>query len=162
VEGAKLSVGDLHFCEGDGEPTTAIEMSGIVTLRVNLIRDGVSDLHLKAPMYMSSPSEPLYGEKLVFTGLSTRHDGSQTDRGGVEAYRNAAFSVIEYLCQFGYTREQVYILLAVAPIETRVVATANKPNFIISIGVPLAIFDFDIRPPALVERLRSKEIQSGS
>jgi len=137
-------------------------MSGIVTLRVNLIRGGVSDIHLKAPMYISSPSEPLYGEKLVFTGLSTRHDGSQTDCGGIESYRNAAFSVIDYLCQFGYTREQVYILLAVAPIETRVVATANKPNFIISIGVPLAIFDFDIRPAALVERLRGKEFQNSS
>lgn len=153
VEGAKLSVGDLHFSEADGEPTTAIEMSGIVTLRVNLIRGGVTDLHLKAPMYMSSPSEPLYREKLVFTGLSTRHDGSQTDCGGIEAYRNAAFSVIDYLCQFGYTREQVYILLSVAPIETRVVATANRPNFVVSIGVPLAIFDIDIRPAALARRL---------
>jgi len=137
-------------------------MSGIVTLRVNLIPGGVSDLHLKAPMYMSSLSEPLYREKLVFTGLSTRHDGSQADCGGMEAYRNAAFSVIDYLTKFGYTREQVYILLSVAPIETRVVATANKPNFIISIGVPLAIFDFDIRPAALVERLRNKEFQNNS
>lgn len=131
-------------------------MSGIVTLRVNLIAGGVSDLRLKAPMYTSSPSEPLYGEKLVFTGLSTRHDGSQTDVGGIESYRNAAFSVIDYLCQFGYTREQVYIILSVAPIETRVVATANKPNFIVSIGVPLGIFDFDIRPAALAERLQNK------
>jgi formamidase len=123
-------------------------MSGIVTLRVNLIRNGISALHLKAPVYLSSPSEPLYGEKLVFTGLSTRHDGSQTDCGGIEAYRNAAFSVIDYLGQFGFTREQVYVLLAVAPVETRVVATANKPNLIVSIGVPLGIFDMDIRPSA--------------
>jgi len=103
-------------------------------------------------MYLSSPSEPLYGEKLVFTGLSTRHDGSQTDCGGIEAYRNAAFSVIDYLMQFGFTREQVYVLLAVAPVESRVVATANKPNLIVSIGVPLGIFDMDIRPSALVGR----------
>jgi len=127
-------------------------MAGIVTLRVNLIRGGVPTLHLRAPMYLSSPSEPLYGEKLVFTGLSTRHDGSQTDCGGLEAYRNAAFSVIDYLVQFGFTREQVYVLLAVAPVETRVVATANKPNLIVSIGVPLGIFDMDIRPSALVGR----------
>jgi formamidase len=109
----------------------------------------MAHLHLRAPMYMSSPSEPLYRERLVFTGLSTRHDGSQTDCGGLEAYRNAAFSVIDYLSRFGFSREQVYILLSVAPIETRVVATANKPNFVVSIGVPLAIFDFDIRPSAL-------------
>ena len=103
-------------------------------------------------MYLSSPSEPLYGEKLVFTGLSTRLDGSQTDCGGTEAYRNAAFSVIDYLVQFGYTREQVYVLLAVAPVKTRVVATANKPNLIVSIGVPLGIFHMDIRPSGLVGR----------
>lgn len=28
VPGAKLSVGDLHFSEADGEPTAAIEMAG--------------------------------------------------------------------------------------------------------------------------------------
>lgn len=134
-------------------------MSGIVTLKVNLLRNGMSDLHLRAPMYSSSASEILYREKLVFTGLSTRHDGSQTDGGGMEAYRNAAFSVIDYLGQFGYSREQAYILLSVAPIETRVVATANRPNFVVSIGVPLAIFDFDIRPSALQERLRSGTVR---
>lgn len=105
-------------------------------------------------MYTSSPSDYLYREKLVFTGLSTRLDGTQTDSGGLEAYRNAAFSVIDYLGQFGFSREQVYILLSVAPIETRVVATANRPNLIISIGIPLAIFDFDIRPSAMKARLR--------
>lgn len=131
-------------------------MSGIVTLKVNLIPRGISDLHLRAPMYTTSASEVLYREKLVFTGLSTRLDGTQTNSGGMEAYRNAAFSVIDYLGRFGYTREQAYILLAVAPIETRVVATANRPNFIISIGVPLTIFDFDIRPAALQARLHDR------
>lgn len=32
VPGAKLSVGDLHFSEADGEPTAAIEMSGKLAL----------------------------------------------------------------------------------------------------------------------------------
>lgn len=147
VEGAKLSVGDLHFSEADGEPTTAIEMAGIITLRVNLLKNGIlPSFPLKCPMYLSSLSEPRYGQKLVFTGLSTKLDGSQTDRGGLEAYRNAAFSAMDYLMRFGYTREQVYVLLSVAPIETRVVATANRPNMMISIGIPLEIFDFDILP----------------
>ena len=39
-EGAGLSVGDLHFSQGDGEITFcgAIEMAGWIHLRVNLIK----------------------------------------------------------------------------------------------------------------------------
>jgi formamidase len=149
VPGAKLSVGDLHFSEGDGEPTTAIEMSGIVTLRVTLLPQGVSRLCLRSPMYITSPSEPLYPRRLVFTGLSTLPDGTQTDSGGLEAYRNAALGAIDYLVKFGFTREQAYILMSVAPVETKVVATANRPNFVVSLGLPLDIFHFDISPGGL-------------
>jgi len=143
-------VGDLHFSEGDGEPTTAIEMSGIVTLRVNLIRGGVQTLSMRAPMYQTSPSEPTYPRRLVFTGLSTLDHGRiQTDCGGMAAYRNAALSAIDYLEKLGFSREQAYVLLSVAPVETKVVATANRPNFVISMGLPLDIFDFDITPKGL-------------
>lgn len=38
------------------------------------------------------------------------------------------------------------MLLAVAPVETRMVATANKPNMTVSLGLPLGIFSIDIRP----------------
>ncbi|RSH90503.1 hypothetical protein EHS25_001108 [Saitozyma podzolica] len=158
VPGAKLSVGDLHFCEADGEPTTAIEMAGIATLRVNLIPGGISSLSLRTPMYQTSPADLRYNDQLVFTGLSVDLDGTQTESGGLVAYRNAAFSAIDYLMEFGYTREQAYILLSVAPVETKVVATANRPNFVISLGIPLAIFDFDIRPSALCGGRRRREI----
>lgn len=150
MPGAKLSVGDLHFSEGDGEPTTAIEMSGIVTLRVNLIRGGVQALSMRAPMYQTSPSEPTYPRRLVFTGLSTLDRGrTQTDCGGISAYRNAALSAVDYLEKLGFSREQAYVLLSVAPVETKVVATANRPNLVISLGLPLDIFDFDITPRGL-------------
>lgn len=155
VEGAKLSVGDLHFCQGDGEPTTAIEMPGILTLRVRVVKNGMDILGLKSPMYQTSPSEPLYPNRLVFTGLSNTSDGGQTDRDGLTAYRNAAFSAIKYLQNLGYSFEQAYILLAAAPIETKVVATANQPNFVVSLGLPVDIFDFDILPRSLgMERPR--------
>lgn len=43
VKGGGLSVGDLHFSQGDGEITFcgAIEMAGWIHLRVNLVKDGV-------------------------------------------------------------------------------------------------------------------------
>jgi pyruvate/2-oxoacid:ferredoxin oxidoreductase beta subunit len=43
VEGAKLSMGDLHFSQGDGEITFcgAIEMAGYIDLGVELIKGGI-------------------------------------------------------------------------------------------------------------------------
>ncbi|WWC59393.1 uncharacterized protein I303_101948 [Kwoniella dejecticola CBS 10117] len=146
IPGASLSVGDLHFCQSDGEPTTAIEMAGIATLRVNVIPQGVRQLCMRSPMFRTSPTEPIYRDKICFTGLSVDRNGKQTDQHGLLAYRNAAFQAIEYLESFGYTREQAYILLSAAPIESRVIATANRPNFVISLGIPTEIFEFDISP----------------
>jgi formamidase len=151
VPGANLSVGDLHFCEADGEPTTAIEMPGVVTLRVNLIRGGIRALGIHTPMYETSPSEVLYRNRLVFTGLSVTPEGEQTDRDGMVSYRNAAFSAMQYLGKMGYSREQAHVLMSAAPIEVKVVATANQPNYVVSVGLPVDIFEFDIRPRALGE-----------
>ena len=149
VPGANLSVGDLHFCQADAEPTTAIEMSGIITLKVNLMPGGVDLLGLSAPIYRTSPSEPLYPRRLVFTGLSVLPDGAQTDGDGMTAYRNAAFTAMRYLQKLGFSREQAYVLLSVAPIETKVIASANRPNMTVSLGLPIDIFDFDILPAAI-------------
>ena len=55
---------------------------------------------------------------------------------------------MDYLKKFGYTEEQAYMLLACAPVESRVLTTANKPNMNVSLGLPLDIFDFDIRFPS--------------
>ena len=43
VDGANLSVGDLHFSQGDGEITFcgAIEMGGFIDLRVDVIQGGM-------------------------------------------------------------------------------------------------------------------------
>jgi formamidase len=169
-------VGDLHFSEGDGEPTTAIEMSGIVTLRVSIMPRHNPFLpvrlasptpatstksttlsipsFLPAPVYTTSPSEPQYLRRLVFIGLSTRPNGSQVDNGGQESYQNAAWQAIDYLTRWGWTREQAYIILSCAPIETKVVATANHPNFVVSLGLPLDAFKFDISPKAWKGRVQ--------
>lgn len=67
---------------------------------------------------------------------------------GILSYRNAAWDAMDYLKKFGYTEEQAYMLLACAPVESRVLTTANKPNMGVSVGLPLDIFDFDIGFPA--------------
>ena len=136
-------------------------MSGIITLRVKVIPSGVSRLGLKAPMYQTSPSELRYPRQIVFTGLSTSPATGEQTRSGMVAYRNAAFSAIAYLQNFGYTREQAYIILSVAPIETKVVATANTPNFVISLGLPIDIFEMDIRPSVLGAFMTSNGATNG-
>jgi len=35
VQDANLSVGDVHFSQGDGEPNCVVEMAGIATLKVH-------------------------------------------------------------------------------------------------------------------------------
>lgn len=74
------------------------------------------------------------------------------------AYQNAAWSAMNYLEKFGYTREQAYLLLSTAPIESRVVATANRPNMVVSIGLPIDIFEFNIDPSANTEGIVKREI----
>jgi formamidase len=70
VEGAKLSVGDLHFSQGDGEISFcgAIEIGGWIEFGVNLIKDGVAQYGMSSPIFTSSPIEPHYSEYLAFTG----------------------------------------------------------------------------------------------
>lgn len=52
VEGAGLSLGDLHFSQGDGELSFcgAIEMAGITTLKVDIIKGGVEKFAMTMPV----------------------------------------------------------------------------------------------------------------
>ncbi|KIW74143.1 hypothetical protein Z517_12553 [Fonsecaea pedrosoi CBS 271.37] len=146
VEGANLSVGDLHFSLGDGEPTCAIEMAGIATLRCSIVHDGIQKLGLKSPIVISSPAEPLYRKQVVFHGLSVDKDGVQHRSDLTTSYIQAASHAMGYLEKFGFSHEQAYMLLATAPIESRILATANIPTANVSLGVPVDMFNFDIMP----------------
>ena len=60
VDGAGLSVGDLHFSQGDGEITFcgAIEMAGWVHMKVTLIKGGMAKYGIKNPIFKPSPITP--------------------------------------------------------------------------------------------------------
>lgn len=57
VEGANISIGDLHFSQGDGELSFcgAIEMAGNVTLRCSVVKGGVEKMALKQPIFLVRP-----------------------------------------------------------------------------------------------------------
>ncbi|KIM85100.1 hypothetical protein PILCRDRAFT_817953 [Piloderma croceum F 1598] len=140
VKGANLSVGDLSFCG-------AIEMAGIITFSTSIIKGGVEKFALKQPIFLPSPIDPLYSAKLVFEGISVDYhgDGKQYNMDATVAYKQAALNAIAYL-QKVFSREQAYLLLSAAPIESHVGAVVDSPNACVTLALPLGIFEHDILP----------------
>ncbi|KAK3710935.1 hypothetical protein LTR37_009956 [Vermiconidia calcicola] len=156
VKGAKFSVGDLHFSQGDGEISFcgAIEMAGVITINFSVIKNGMKDLGLKSPIYIPGPVEPQFGpgRYIFFEGFSVDEDGKQYHLDATVAYRQTCFRVIEYLRRYGYNDYQIYLLLSCAPVQGHLAGIVDIPNACTTMGVPMDIFDFDISPGAKVEK----------
>jgi len=152
VDGAKLSGGDLHFSQGDGEITFcgAIEMGGFIDFHIDLIKGGMETYGVTTnPIFMPGNVEPRYSEFLTFIGISVDHrDDTNLYLDATQAYRNACLNAVEYLKKFGYSGEQAYLLLGSAPIEGRISGVVDIPNACASLYLPTAIFDFDVKPSA--------------
>ncbi|MFI9509352.1 formamidase [Nocardia sp. NPDC052566] len=151
VDGANLSVGDLHFSQGDGEITFcgAIEMGGFIDLRVDLIKNGM-ELYGVAEnaIFMPGNEGPNYTEYLAFSGTSVTLGGEQRYLDSQLAFERACLHAIDYLTKFGYSPEQAYLLLGAAPIEGRFSGVVDIPNSCATVYIPTAIFDFPIAPSA--------------
>jgi formamidase len=147
VPGALLSVGDLHFAEGDGEATwNAIEMDGVTWLRAGLIKGGATKYNVRTPMFQPGPVEPQFGNRyLTFTGFNFR-GSQQAFNDCTMAAREAMLQAIDHLTHFGYSGEQAYTLLSVAPIELRISGITDVPNACVTLYLPLDIFDQGILP----------------
>ncbi|KAF6759768.1 Acetamidase Formamidase [Ephemerocybe angulata] len=145
IEGANLSVGDLHFSQGDGEMSFcgAIEMAGVITFKTSIIKGGVEKFALKQPIFVPSPIDPVYSQKLVFEGIGVdlHGDGKQYNMDATVAYKQAALNAMAYLQKLGYN-----LLLSAVPIESHVGAVVDSPNACVTIGIPTEIFDQDILP----------------
>src|SRR5579875_2877641 len=150
VRGANLSMGDIHFSQGDGEITFcgAIEMAGWIDLHVDLIKDGVNKYGVTNPIFKPGPVEPRYSEYLTFEGISVDEQGQQYYLDAHVAYRRACLNAIEYLKKFGYSGEQAYIILGTAPVEGRISGIVDIPNACCTLAIPTEIFEFDIKPSA--------------
>ncbi|KVS10434.1 formamidase [Burkholderia multivorans] len=150
VDGAGLSVGDLHFSQGDGEITFcgAIEMAGWVHMRVNLIKGGMAKYGIRNPVFQPSPITPTYNDYLIFEGISVDEHGGQHYLDVTVAYRQACLNAIEYLKKFGYSGAQAYSLLGCAPVQGHISGVVDIPNACATLWLPTQIFDFDIRPNA--------------
>jgi formamidase len=150
VEGANLSVGDLRFSQGDGEIAFCggIEMAGAVTLKTRVIKDGVGLYALRNPIFIPGPVEPRYHRMITFQGISVDNAGKQHYLDVSLSFKQATLNCLNYFKKFGYTKEQIYLLLSAAPCEARINNIVDVPNACCSIGVPVEIFDFDVLPTA--------------
>jgi formamidase len=148
VPGGNLSVGDLHFSQGDGEISFcgAIEMAGWIDLKAEIIKGGVERYAITNPIFKPGPVEPHYSEYLVFEGISVDENGEQHYLDTNLAYRNACLNAIAYLEKFGFTGEQAYLLLSSAPVEGRISGIVDVPNACCTLAIPTAIFDNPITP----------------
>lgn len=147
VKGGGLSMGDLHFSQGDGEITFcgAIEMAGWIEINVDIIKGGMQKYAVTNPIFRPSPLEPRYNDYLIFEGISVDESGKQHYLDAHVAYRRACLNAIQYLKQFGYTGEQAYAILGTAPVEGHISGIVDIPNACATLWLPTGIFDFDIR-----------------
>lgn len=150
VKGAGLSVGDLHFSQGDGEITFcgAIEMAGWAHMKVSLIKGGMAKYAIKNPIFKPSPITPQFKDYVIFEGISVDEQGKQHYLDVHVAYRQACLNAIEYLKKFGYSGAQAYSILGTAPVQGHISGVVDIPNACATPWLPTEIFDFDINPTA--------------
>lgn len=148
VDGAKLSMGDIHFSQGDGEISFcgAIEMSGFLDLHVDIIKGGVAKYGMVNPIFKPGPVEPHHSEYLIFEGISVDEKGKQYYLDAHVAYKRACLNAIEHLKHFGFTGEQAYLLLSCCPCEGRVSGIVDIPNACCTLALPTSIFEKSILP----------------
>jgi len=128
--GGRLSMGDGHAAQGDGEVCgTAIEtpMRALVRLTVR------KDLHLTAPEFLTADIAATPGGRRYAT------DGIGPDLLG--AARDAVRRMIDWLGrEHGIAAIDAYLLTSVA-IDLRISEIVDMPNFVVTAHCPLAIFD---------------------
>jgi formamidase len=135
--GAMLSIGDLHFAQGDGEVCiSAIETSGTATVRVGLRRDGWRPTF---PCW-ETPARP--GRRyFATTGVPVADDGRAADMDLNLATRRALIEMLDYLQgERGLEREPAYVLMSAA-VELRLSEVVDKPNPLVSALLPLDVFE---------------------
>ena len=128
--GGRLSMGDGHAAQGDGEVCgTAIEtpMRALVRLTVR------KDLHLAAPEFLTADVPATAGGRRYAT------DGIGPDLLG--AARDAVRRMIDWLGrEHGIAAIDAYMLTSVA-IDLRISEIVDMPNFVVTAHCPLSIFD---------------------
>jgi formamidase len=159
VDGCLLSIGDVHFAQGDGEVSgTAIEMDATVTVKVDVRKglgatvtqphyEGGSQLKRLAPKrFYATVGYPIKPEGLVpptHAYLNGTKIGPLTNLSEdvTLAARDALLQMIDWINRNKQlTREQAYVLSSVA-VDLRIGNLVDTPNFAVSAILDLGVFD---------------------
>jgi formamidase len=158
VKGCLLSIGDVHFAQGDGEVSgTAIEMDATVKVKLGVVKGGAADV--KQPQFFGERGElkriaprrfhATVGYPIKQAGvvppthayLNGQKIGplSNLSEDVTLAARDALLQMIDWLVKNkGLTREQAYSLASVA-VDLRISNLVDVPNVAVS-----AILDLDV------------------
>ena len=143
VPGAMLSVGDLHFAQGEGEVCgTAIEIGGTVTLEVSVRAAETLRWRPRFPaIEYTQPLPPAERACFETMGIPLSDEGENESMDATLAARRALLELIGWLeAERGLTREQGYVLASVAA-DLRVAEVVNVPNALVTCSLPLDVFD---------------------
>jgi acetamidase/formamidase len=128
-DGARLSMGDGHAAQGDGEVCgTAIEtpMRAVVRLTVR------KDLHVTAPEFLTPDVTTPVGRRYATDGVGPDLLG---------AARDAVRRMIDWLGrEHGIAPIDAYLLHSVA-IDLRISEIVDMPNYVVTAHCPLSLFD---------------------
>lgn len=146
VDGAMLSMGDVHFAQGDGECCgTAIEIAGSARVRVSLRRAGEHRWHPRFPAIEFCEPVLLAPRRYFMTmGIPLTDEGENACMDLTLAARRALIEMINWLEQEReLTRQQGYVLTSVAA-DMRAAQVVNVPNGSVVCRLPLDVFERDI------------------
>jgi acetamidase/formamidase len=128
-DGARLSMGDGHAAQGDGEVCgTAIEtpMRALVRLTVR------KDLHVTGPEFLTPDVTTQVGRRYATDGVGPDLLG---------AARDAVRRMIDWLGrEHRIAAIDAYLLTSVA-IDLRISEIVDMPNYVVTAHCPLSIFD---------------------
>jgi len=132
VPGARISMGDGHATQGDGEVCgTAIETPMRARVRLTVRKD----LRVTAPEFLAAPDP--HAE--LRNGPRYATDGIGPDL--MVAARDALRRMIEWLGrEHGLEPMRAYLLCSVA-VDLRISEIVDVPNFVVTAHCPLGIFD---------------------
>jgi len=127
--GARLSMGDGHAAQGDGEVSgTAIEtpMRAVVRLTVR------KDLHVTGPEFLTPDVRTPVGRRYATDGIGPDL---------LTAARDAVHRMMDWLGrEHGVSAIDAYLLTSVA-IDLRISEIVDMPNYVVTAHCPLALFD---------------------
>ena len=128
-EGARLSMGDGHAAQGDGE----VCGTGIETPMRALVRMTVrKDVHVTGPEFLTADIATPVGRRYATDGVGPDLNG---------AARDAVRRMIDWLGrEHGIPAIDAYLLASVA-IDLRISEIVDMPNVIVTAHCPLSIFD---------------------